>query len=258
MLFNLEHDDGAVVEGYLIPDGFSDEPRILVTRDDGTVAAFKCDQLRPAIMQAGRHATGIVAFRIDEAMVPDLALQRHLAIHDEKSGLLIYRRPRVASPVPMKILRLELNMLPAIKFDQYCGHHFQYAVSAVERFGHETALQVFHLNAVTSIYMSGRLLLRNYEEFLDKGFMVIADIPDPYYEMASRLVILKRLAKGSVSFIGDRDRIFLAAAAEHFANVNLEDEREVKRALKRRRTRSETSWFRQRRGNLCAITPNSA
>ncbi len=233
MLFNLEYDDGAAIEGYLIPDGFSDEPGIVVTRDDGTTVAFGCDQSRPAVVQSGRHATGMVGFRIDQTSMPDIAMQRHLAVHDAKSGLLIYRRPRVAAPIPMKVLRLELNMLPMVKFDQYCGHHFQYAVSSVERFGHETALQVFHLNAVPSIYISGRLLLRNYEEFLDKGFMVIADIPDPYYEMASRLVILKRLAKGNVSFIGDRDRIFLASAADHFANVNLEDEREVKRALKK-------------------------
>jgi hypothetical protein len=233
VLFNVEYDHGDVLEGYLIPDGFSDEPKIIVARDDGTLVSFSCDQPRPAVVQSGRHATGMVGFRLDRKTMPDLVLQDHLAIHEAKSGLLIYRRPLIDSPVQMKLLRLELSLLPMNKFDQYCGHHFQYAVSAVERYGHETTLQAFHLNGVPSIFISGRLLLRNYEEFLDKGFRVIADIPDPYYEMASRLFILKRLAKGSVTFIGDRDRLILSAAVEHFADVNLTDTAGLNRALKR-------------------------
>lgn len=233
MLFNIEHDRGAVIEGYLIPDGFSEEASILVTRDDGTAVVLPCDQPRPAVVASMRHATGMVGFRIDTSRMPDLASQRRLVIQDAKTGLLIYRRPPVDKPVPLKLLRLELNIVPMLKFDAYCGSHFQYAISAVERFGHETTLQAFHLNAETSVYISGRLLLRNYEDFLDKGFKVIADIPDPYYEMACRLFILKRLAKGPVTFLGDRDRLILAPAAEHFAEVDLEDDKVVKRALKK-------------------------
>ncbi len=233
MLFNVEHDHGSVIEGYLIPDGFSEEASILVTRDDGTAIVFPCEQPRPAVVESRRHATGMVGFRIDESRMPDLASQRRLVIQDAKTGLLIYRRPPVDKPVPLKLLRLELNIVPMLKFDAYCGRQFQYVISAVERFGHETTLQAFHLNAETSVYISGRLLLRNYEDFLDKGFKVIADIPDPYYEMACRLFILKRLAKGPVTFLGDRDRLMLTPAAEHFAEINLEDEKAIKRALKK-------------------------
>lgn len=217
----------------MIPDGFSDEASVIVTRDDGTAMSFPCDQLRLGVMQAGRHATGMVGFRVDEERMPDLALQRRLVIQDAKTGLLIYRRPPVDEPVPHKLLRLELNIVPMLKFDAYCGRHFQYAISAVERFGHETTMQAFHLNAERSVYISGRLLLRNYEDFLDKGFQAIADIPNPYYEMACRLFILKRLARGPVTFLGDRDRLILAPAAEHFAEVNLEDEKAIRRALKK-------------------------
>lgn len=233
MLFNLEHDHGDVIEGYVIPDGFSDEPSIAVTCDDGNVVTMKCDQEKSAVVKSGRHATGMVGFRLNQNNIPNLPMQKHLAIHDAKTGLLVYRRPPAADPIRMKLLRLELSMLPMHKFDQFCGHHFQYAISGAERFGHETALQVFHLNAVPSIYISGRLLLRNYEEFLAEAFQVIADIPDPYYEMATRLFILKRLAKGAVPFIGDRDKILLAAATEHFSEVNLSSERELNQAFKK-------------------------
>ena len=233
MLFNLEYDHGDVIEGYIIPDGFSDEPSIAVTCDDGSVLTMKCDQEKLAVVQSGRHATGMVGFRLTSDVIPSLPMEQRLAIHDAKTGLLIYRRPPIADPIGMKLLRLELSMLPMQKFDQFCGNHFQYSISGAERFGHETALQVFHLNAVPSIYISGRLLFRNYEEFLDKGFQVIADIPDPYYEMAARLFSLKRLAKGGVPFIGDRDKILLAAATEHFGQVNLSSERELAQAFKK-------------------------
>ncbi|MDE1995351.1 MAG: hypothetical protein KGI75_22810, partial [Rhizobiaceae bacterium] len=233
MLFNLEYDRGNVLEGYLIPDGFSDQPHIRVSDADGELIVLACDQLKQAVIDSGRHETGLIGFKLDAKIIPDIAKRDTLMIHDAKSGLLIYRRPLVSKLIPLKILRLETQLLPMVKFDHYCGRNFQYELSSVERFGHETALQAFHLNAIKSIYISGRLLLRNYEEFLDKGFKAIVLLTNPYYEMALRIFLLKRMAKTQISFFGDRDRIILAPAAEHFADVNLDDEGSLKSALKK-------------------------
>ncbi|MCY0096385.1 hypothetical protein [Hoeflea ulvae] len=233
MLFNLEYDREDIIEGYLIPDGFSNEPVVKVTLDDGSSFLQPCDQMRQAALDAGRHATGLVGFRLDASNTPDLAAQSGLSVRDADTGLLIYRRPGARKTLDMKLFRLELRMIPAIKLDKQCGHKFQYAMSAAERFGNETTLQMFHLNAINSIYVSGRLPLRGYEEFLDKGFHFVGSIPEPYYEMASRLFILKRLSREPVTFISDRDQIFLQPAARHFAEVNLQDEGAVRRALKR-------------------------
>jgi len=41
------------------------------------------------------------------------------------------------------------------------------------------------------------------------------------------------MAKTQISFFGDRDKIILAPAAEHFAEVNLESEASLKSALKK-------------------------
>jgi hypothetical protein len=229
----MEHDRGDLIEGYVIPDGFSDEATVVVTTDDGSAIQLRCDQLRAAVVQSGRHETGLVGFRVDTNIITDLPQQQHLSIHDLKTGLLVYRRIPEDTTVNLKILRLELKMLPMIKLDAFCGSLFQYAISSVERFGHETTLQVLHLASIPSIYISGRILFRNYEDFLDKGFQAITDVPDPYYEMASRLFIIKRLAKDPVTFVSDRDKLILAPAAEHFSSVNLEDEGEIKRALKK-------------------------
>ncbi|OLP47024.1 hypothetical protein [Rhizobium oryziradicis] len=233
MLFNIEFDHGDALEGYLVPDGFSDQPSIIVRRDDGSELMLACDQERPAVVQSGRHATGLVGFRLDAQIMPDLALQTRLLISDAKSGLLIYRRPSADNPLNLKLLQLQLTLLPMVKFDMFCSEFFQFSVSTVERFGHETTLQAFHLNNTPSIYISGRVLFRNYEEFLDKGFKVVANIPDPYYEMATRLFMIKRLSKHTFSFLGERDRILLSPAVEYFADINLGDKKEIARALKK-------------------------
>lgn len=233
MLFNLEHDHGTLIEGYLIPDGFSDKPQIKVSDASGELMVLPCDQIKQAVIDSGRHEDGRVGFLLDTSIIPDLAERTSLMIHDAKSGLLIYRRPQTSPIIPLKVVRLETQLLPMVKFDYHCGRHFQYEISSVERFGHETALQAFHLNAIQSIYISGRLLMRNYEEFLDKGFKAITLLTDPYYELALRIFLLKRMAKTQISFFGDRDKIILAPAAEHFAEVNLDDEISLKNALKK-------------------------
>jgi hypothetical protein len=232
LLFNVEFDHGDVLEGYLVPDGFSEQPSVIIRRNDGSEVMLECRESRPAVVQSGRHATGLVGFRLDHHVMPDLALQTHLVIYDSKSGLLIYRRPHGGNLLNLKLLQLQLTLLPMIKFDQFCGDFFQFSVSSVEKYGHETTLQAFHLSNTPSIYISGRLLFRNYEEFIDKGFKVIANIPDPYYEMATRLFLIKRLSKNAFSFLGERDRILLSPAVEYFANINLGNERDIQRAFK--------------------------
>jgi hypothetical protein len=231
LLFNIESDHGDTIEGYLIPDGFSEQARIKVVGASGELAVLPCSVIKEAVLHSGRHESGLVGFRLDENLIPDMRTQDELAIYDEKTGLLVYRRPP-PDCANVKLLRLEMQLLPMHKLDQVCGARFQYQIASAERFGHETVLQAFHLHALDSIYISGRLLLRNYEEFLDKGFQAIAILPDPYYEMAARIFILKRLSIANLSFIGDRDRLILSPASEHFKNVHLHDEAALKKALK--------------------------
>lgn len=233
MLFNVEHDRGDVIEGYLIPDGFSEQPTIAIYDCNGGVVNLICDQARPAVVESGRHASGLVGFRIDENTIPGLSVVETLSIRDAKSGVLIYRRPQVPVPVPLKVIRLEPQLIPSTHIDRYCGKFFQYELHAIERFGHETVLQAFHLNAVSSIYLSGRLLMRNYEEFFDRGFQGIVFLTDPYYEMAGRIFLLKKMATNRITFLGDRDQLFLAPAAEYFAETDLLNEVSLRFSLKR-------------------------
>ncbi|OCP35055.1 hypothetical protein [Ensifer sp. LC163] len=231
MLFNIEHDNGDVIEGYLIPDGFAEIPTIVVSDVTGPIIELQCTHVRQSVIDAGRHG-GPVGFRLDLSIIPNLIDCEGLAIHDSKTGILVYRRPRVKDPIHKKILRLETQLIPHLRLDAYYGRNFQYELSSIERYGHETTLQVFHLNTIDSIYLSGRLLMRNYEEFFDKGFSAIVMLTDPYYEMATRLYVLKRMSKIKIPFLGDRDQLILGAAVDYFEPVMINDERSLRQALK--------------------------
>lgn len=233
MLFNVERDLGDLIEGYLIPDGFSDRPSIIVSGIEGMLARVVCNQYHKAVVESGRHGTGLVGFRIDETVVADLAQREVLAVHDAKSGLLVYRRIPSGSRKNLKIVRLETQIVPSARLDRFCSEGFQYELHSAERFGHETTLQAFHLDTLDSVYISGRLLLKNYEAFLDRGFQAIALLTEPYYEMAARIFLLKKMARSPLSFLGERDSLILTPAAEYFANVDLQSQASLKMALKK-------------------------
>ena len=204
---------------------------IRVTESGREVGRIACNRVLAGIAESGRHATGMVGFRVDEINTPGLGGMHELELWDSKSGLLIYRRAGGRKRVSMKLLRMEFRMLPFIRFDRVFGPHFRYDLPALERFGNETAMQAFQIYGIDSIYLSGRLFLRGFDSFMEKGFRVIGHLPDPYYEMASRLAILNRLSQSAMPFISDRDRLILAPAAEYFAAVPLEDEKKLKKAL---------------------------
>lgn len=231
MLFNIEYDEGHVIEGYVVPDGFTEQPRILVSDDTEVLAEMNCSDLREAVRVSGRHATGLVGFRLDDSSIQNLADKATLTIEDAKSGLLIYRRhPR--SCIQKRIVRLETQLVPLVALDRSLEDHFQYAISRVERFGLETTLQVFHLNNASSIYLAGRLQIRAFEQFLERGFEVVTILTEPYFEMAERIFFLKRFSHLLERIFGPRDRMTLAPAAAHFADVDLTSQKSLRMALK--------------------------
>ncbi|MBD9510549.1 hypothetical protein IB265_27675 [Ensifer sp. ENS10] len=233
MLFNIEFDHGDVLEGYVIPDGFSDVSQIAVFDRDDNLGVFPCDQLRPAVVSSGRHETGRVGFRLDSDKIPHLGYRSRLSIREAKTGVLVYRRAQIDSPVQKKVFRLETQLFPMRKFDESCGDFFQYRLDSIERFGHETSQQAFHMTFMESVYLSGRLLMKNYENYLANGFQGVVLLHNPYYEMGLRIFLLKRMATMALPFLGPRDQMILKPAAEYFADANLEDADALKRLLKR-------------------------
>jgi hypothetical protein len=231
VLFNVEYDEGDVIEGYLVPDGFTEQSRVLVSDGTAVLAEIDCGELREAVRVSGRHATGRVGFRLDENNVPGLADRAELTIRDASSGLLVYRRGG-RQWTRRRIVRLELQLVPFAALDRSLENLFQYAISRTERFGLETTLQVFHLNKASSIYLSGRLQIRAFEQFMERGFDVVTMLTEPYFEMAERIAFLKRFSSIPELMFGPRDRMVLAPLAEHFAPVDLASPKSLRAALK--------------------------
>ncbi len=229
MLFGIEYDRGDSVGGYLVPDGHSEVASILVA--DGADFAFemRCNELRESVRDARRHDTGLVGFRIDDRVVPNLVLRRNLTIRDARNGLLIYRRLPYMPRVNKKVMRLEVQMVPAVGFDKSIATNFHYFQGSLDKFGHESILQSFNLNIMASIYISGRIMIRNYEEFLDRDFYFISFYLDPYYELATRIYVLSKLKKMNNKFLSDRDVMTFSAAADYFSEIDLNDDDSLRR-----------------------------
>src|SRR4051794_24035002 len=104
MLFNVETDTGDRITGYLVPDGYSEVPTILLRCGGQTMLSLAANEIREALVVAGRHETGQCGFSIGADLIPDLPKIGDLEICDAESGILVYRRP-TPSTIQKKLLR---------------------------------------------------------------------------------------------------------------------------------------------------------
>ena len=232
MHFNVTSDSGGLVEGYLVPDSFSSEPRLRVSEGDREVALINANVTIPSLVTAGRHETGRCGFMLDEAIVPGLAGLERLIIADADSELVVYRRA-VPGVTPRKILRLETHLLPLWRLDEPLDAAFQYFARGIEKLGRETATQMFLLTSVESVYLSGRILYRSFARYIEEGFATAILLQDPYCELAERLLVLARAHKVGLETLGMRDSMSFKNAAGFAATLPLTDTRALQRALRR-------------------------
>jgi hypothetical protein len=222
MLFNVETDTGDRITGYLVPDGYSEVPTIQLRSEGITILSLTVNELREALVVAGRHETGRCGFSIGVELVSDLSKITDLEIRDAETGVLVYRRPNPSS-IQKKLLRLESHLFPLWRLDDALGARFQYYQKGVESFGRETVTQLFLLNQVNSVYLSGRILFKNYAYYVESGFETICIVQDPYSELAERLLVLSNLNRHSGGHLGLRENVGMRSAID-FAEHLLADE----------------------------------
>jgi len=230
MLFNVEADQGDRVTGYLVPDDFTKSPVIKIVDDGGNPIELPCVEERPALVVAGRHANGRCGFTINGEVVPGLSSGHRLEIYDAETGLLIYRRRELAEVTQQKIFRLETHLFPLWRLDETVEPKFQFFHKGVERHGRETALQVLQLNNASSIYLSGRLAFKSYENFLADQFQCVTLMHEPYSELAERLLTLKHASQFGDKLLGPRDVVSYRAAIEFAQGIEAE-EKALRRAF---------------------------
>lgn len=237
MLFNLESDTGTRVTGYLVPDAFSAVPTIRVVGGGRELLTLAANERREALVVAGRHETGQCGFSVDVSSVPGLKDIDDLEIYDAETGVLIYRR-RPPAAVAKKILRVESHLFPLWHLDEGLRPHFQYFAKGVENLGSETVTQLFLLNQVNSVFLSGRILYRNYSVYIDNGFSTLFLMQNPYEELAERLLVLSKIRKIGGSHLGLRDELALAETISYAEELTAEpatitDRKALRRMLRR-------------------------
>jgi hypothetical protein len=231
MLFNIENDSGDCLIGYIVPDTLGGIPDIEVLSGNRLLLSMPANEVREALITAGRHESGRCGFRIGAESIEGLAGLDDLVIVEKSTGLRIYRRPRPGQ-IARKILRLETSLFPFVTLDNQIGRFFQYAEKGLERFGLETVTQMFMLHAVPSVYLSGRIAYGTYAAHIEEGFDVLCLVQDPYDEFAERLIILAKLSEIGAQYLGPRDGARMAPAIEFAASLDLDHHAALRRALR--------------------------
>ncbi|PWB93974.1 hypothetical protein [Methylosinus sporium] len=214
MLFNIEADRGDQIVGYVVPDDYSISPTLRIIQGGAEIAELLCREARPSLVAAGRHATGLCGFTVDSSIVPDLVSNQSLEIREAESGILIYRRRNGSEVTHRRVFRLETHLFPLWRLDEKVEHKFQFFHKGVERHGRETAQQVFMLENVSSLYVSGRLTFAGYSNHIHDKFKTIVLLHDPYLELAERLLTLKHVSRFGDELLGARDMISYQRAIE--------------------------------------------
>jgi hypothetical protein len=230
MLFNIEVDEGSRIVGYMVPDAFTGSPSLRITDGTSELLVLPCQEERAALVTAGRHETGRCGFTIDESIIAKLAQHEALEIYDQETNILIYRRRAPARVTQKRIFRLETHLFPLWRLDDSVEKYFQFFHKGIERPGRETTTQVFLLNNSTSLYLSGRLVLKAYENYINETFNCVALLRDPYTELAERLLTLKHVRGVGKEILGERDLMAFAPTITFAETIEI-DEKAVHRAF---------------------------
>ena len=233
MLFGIESDGGSHVVCYLVPDTGGTVATVQINSNGVELARMQANEARPAVVSAGRHATGLCGFLIDESVVPGIAGLADLEIVDAASGIMVYRRGNPEFMPDTRIFRLETHLLPLWRIDEALKNRFQLWFKSIDRQGRETSEQVFCINGGQSSFISGRLLIKSVEFYLTKGFRSIVIFRDPYDELAERLIVLKSMTERTVELLGARDALTFEPVMKYLADIEHLDAASVKRLFRK-------------------------
>lgn len=232
MYFNVYSDTGAEIQGYLIPDGFSAQPKICVRANGRNFGPIECDIFLEGPYKHKHHETGVVGFLLNEERIADLRNAVDLEISDGTTGFPFYRRLRPEKHIQKRIFRLETQFAPHGELDSSLKPYFQFYANNVERYGSETVRQMLEIVHQPSTYVSGRVLLKNVQRYFNEDTIKITSLRDPFYELAIRLFTIGSFKKRRFSFLSERDEIFFEPAMAYFNDTNLADEAAIREKIR--------------------------
>ncbi|SDA99463.1 hypothetical protein [Sinorhizobium sp. NFACC03] len=232
MYFNVYSDTGAEIHGYLIPDGFSAKPSVVVKRQGQLFGPFECDIFLEGPYKHKHHQTGVVGFNLNDGKVPGLIDASDIEVADAETGFVFYRRFDRERHIEKRLFRLETQFVPHRELDQSLKPHFQFHADGVERFGSETVRQMLEIANQPSTYVSGRVMLKSLQQYFTQDTIRITSLRDPFYELAIRLWSIASFKRRRFSFVSERDAILFEPAMAYFADTNFSDPVGIKSKVK--------------------------
>lgn len=230
MLFNVEHDLGHSIRGYVVADGIEESVQISVLIAGEPVYEAPATDLRESLVQGGRHRTGLCGFLLDEQIIPNLSHAKDVEIR--AGDILLYRRLNTHH-IPKKLLRLETHLFPQWRLDLALNPHFQYSANQIEITGHETIMQMLQLHNIPSVYISGRLPYRTLQTLIEGRFETICSLHNPYEDLAEKLIVLAEIARRNSPILGLREILSLRPVMHFAQTLPFHNERALAKALRK-------------------------
>lgn len=231
MLFNIEADTGGELVGYLVPDSVDDTPRLCLVGDGRLLWSGDANEIRPSLVEAGRHRTGVCGFRIGTEEVPGLDRFTELELRDIATGLTVYRRR--PTRVTARIFRLETRLIASRGFDRAMEGLFQGWYPGIERFGVETVDQVLLLGGTSSVFASGRVHVPAHAGLSDGGTTVILGLRDPFEELAERMLVMTGCLGPVDHLVPQRERLAWRRALAALDGIEIQRAKDLRRFFRR-------------------------
>ena len=232
MLFNVEEDSGNRIVGYFVPDSYSAVPKILVSSHDVEIAAIDANIVRPGLVAAGRHETGLCGFELTTAILPSLADTVFLELQEATSPFAFYRRRPQDLIVARKVFRLETSQHRLRGFDKVLSTRFCSIFTGADRFGRETMVQTLNLISVNSLYLSARLLYKEHEHSISGEMSSICVLQDPFTELAETLLGFSKGSPDNGSVLSLRDELSSPAMVDFAQSLDMRDADTLRRTLR--------------------------
>ncbi len=257
MLFGLEKDTGPQLVWYVVPDGYGDIAKAVVFGNGQKLITLAANEVRSALVDAGRHPTGMCGFALDDATLPGLANIYDLEIRDAATDILIYRRAK-DTDVKQKLIHIYPEIFPPRAFISQLDPLFQYSGIRLEIHGHETVTQFFHIRDCDSMFFSGRFLFDNYANWIEDRLRPLIFINDPYVVLAERILVLSKLNQvGRPELVlGERDAMLFKPAMDYIQTIDLQNTRDVKQPLSISPKMSRLHWRILQHGSSHALRPS--
>ncbi|OLP50263.1 hypothetical protein BJF91_13140 [Allorhizobium taibaishanense] len=233
MNFCVYLDSGTEIHGYIVPDGFSTKPciRVRLNDEDREAELFTWVYIEGA-KAMGAHETGNVGFVLTDDIIPGISTAAKVEIYDPETRLIIYRRIQ-PEHIHKKVLRLETAYIPHRELDLGLRPYFQFFECGVERFGFETIRQMLEIIHHPSVYVSGRILQRAFLSYISYNTdTTMVALRDPFYELASRIIVFSRANRQEFSFVSPRDKMLFKPVMNLFDGLAFHDEEAVTKAIR--------------------------